>query len=98
MTRAGALCGIVPSIAIAMDRQNPTGPHLNDAVGESGGILPVMRDVQRRQTERALKPGEFRSQGCVEFCVQAREGLVQQQHARLKNNRARECDALLLSA
>ena len=81
-----------------MNRQNPTGPHLNNAVSESGGILPVMRDVHRRQTERALKPGEFRSQVCAEFCVQAGEGLVQQQHARLRNNRARECDALLLSA
>ena len=81
-----------------MDCQNPTGPHLNDAVSESGGVLPIMRDVHRRQAERALKPREFRSQVCAEFCVQTREGLVQQQHARLTNDRARECDALLLSA
>ena len=81
-----------------MDCQNPTGSHLNDAVSKSGGVLPVMRDVHRRQTERALKPREFRSQVCAEFCVQAREGLVQQQHARLTDDRARECHALLLSA
>ena len=98
MTRARASCGIVPSIAIAMNRQNPTGPHLNHAVSESGGIFPVMRDVHRRQTKRALKPGEFRTQVGAEFCVQAREGLVQQQHARLTNDRASECHALLLSA
>ena len=88
----------MPSTLIAMDRLNPTGPHLNDAVSESGGILPVMRDVHRRQTERALKPREFGSQFCTEFWVQAREGLVQQQHARLRNDRAGECHALLLSA
>jgi len=98
MTRPRTSCGIVPSTAIAMNRQNPTGPHLNNAVSESSGILSVMRDVHRRQTERALKPGEFRSQVCAEFCVQAGEGLVEQQHARLRSNGARECDALLLSA
>jgi hypothetical protein len=80
-----------------MNRQNPTGPHLNDALSESGGILPVMCDVHRRQAERALKSGEFRSQVCAEFWVQAGKGLVQQQHARLRNNGARECDTLLLS-
>ena len=81
-----------------MDCQDPTGPHLNDAVSESGGILPIMRDVHRRQAERALKPREFGSQVGAELWVQTREGLVQQQHARLTNDRASECDALLLSA
>ena len=37
--------GSCPSILIAMDCQKSTGPHLDDAVSESGGILPVMRDV-----------------------------------------------------
>ena len=81
-----------------MDCQNPTGPHLNDAVSESGRVLPIMRDVHHRQAERALKPREFGSQVCAELCVQTREGFVQQQQARLANDRASECDALLLSA
>jgi hypothetical protein len=81
-----------------MDCQNPTGPHLDDAVGENGGVLPVMRDVHRRQTERTVKPRELGSQFCTEFWVQAREGLVQQQHARLTDDPASECHALLLSA
>jgi len=81
-----------------MDCQNPTGPHLNHAVSESAGILPIMRDIHRCQAERALKPREFGSQVCAEFCVQAREGLVQQQYPRLTDDRARECDTLLLSA
>ena len=42
-----------------MDCLTATGPHLNTAVSVGGGILLVMRDVHRRQTERALKPGEF---------------------------------------
>ena len=81
-----------------MDCQNPTSPHLDDAVSESGGIFPVVRDVHRRQAERALKPREFGSQFSTKFWVKAREGLVQEQHARLTNDRASECDALLLSA
>ena len=52
------------------DGQNPTGPHLNDAVSESGGILPIMRDVHCRQAERALKPRELGSQVGAELCIQ----------------------------
>lgn len=81
-----------------MDGENATGPHLNDAVSESGGVLWVMRDVHHRQTERALKTGEFGAQVRAELCVQTRQGLVQQQHARLADDRAREGNALLLSA
>ena len=83
---------------IGMDCENSTGAHLDDAVGENGSVLTVMRDVHRRQTECALKPCEFRSQVCTQFRIEAREGLVQQQHARLTNDRACECDTLLFAA
>ncbi len=98
MTRARISYWLVPSSVVAMNCQNPTGPHLNDAVSESGGILPIMRDIHRCQTECALKPREFGSQVCAEVCVQARERLVQQQYARLTDDRASECHTLLLSS
>ena len=56
---------------MAINRHDPTGPHLNNAVSESGDILPLMGDVHHRQTERALKSGEFRPQVCAELRVQA---------------------------
>jgi hypothetical protein len=89
---------ILRSMLIGMDCENSTGAHFDDVVGESGGVLPIMRDVHHRQPERALEPREFGSQVCAELWVQTREGLVQQQQARLADDRARECHALLLSA
>jgi hypothetical protein len=36
---------------IGMDCEDSTGAHLDDTVGENSGVLTVMRDVHRRQTE-----------------------------------------------
>ena len=74
---------------IAIDGQNPTGAHLEDAVCENGSILPIVRDVYDRQIQRALEPREFGSHVCPQLGVKAREGLVQPQHTRSPTTLAR---------
>ena len=77
---------------------DPAGAHLDDGVGERGGIVPIVRDVHRGQMERALKPGEFGPKVCAKLFIETRERLVEQQHTRLANDGSSKSGALLFSS
>ncbi len=83
---------------LAIDSDNSTTAHFDDVVCKSGGVLAIMCDVDHRQSEGVMQPGEFRSQLCAKIGIETREGLVQQQNTRRANDRSRESNTLLLSA
>jgi hypothetical protein len=55
-------------------------------------------DVDHREPKAPLKPHELLPKGVSQLAVKARQRLVEHQNARLADERARERDALLLSA
>ena len=69
-----------------------------DPVGEREGILLVVRDDQRRGTERLEQRAQFADQALAQRHVEARERLVEQQVDGTRRERARHRDALLLAA
>ena len=92
--RAGAL---VERARLA-DLLQPASVHDADAVGHAEGFFLVVRDEHRRDTDGSLNLANGAPQLLANFRVERTERLVEQQHARLVRERARECDALLLAA
>ena len=72
--------------------------HDGDAVGDRERLLLVVRDVERRDAELELDAPDLLAQLHAHLRVERRERLVEQQHARLDRERARERDALLHAA
>ena len=69
-----------------------------DAVGERRRVLEVVRDEERRQTKLAQELLELRTHRPACVRVERGHGLVEEEHARVARERAREGDALPLAA
>ena len=69
--------------------------HDRDAVGDRQRLLLVVRDVDGRDPELELDAADLLAQLHAHLRVERGERLVEQQHARLDRERARERDALL---
>ena len=69
-----------------------------DLVGERRRVLVVVRDEQRRQRELAQQLVQLAADGRLRVRVERGERLVEEQHARVARERARERDALALAA
>ena len=70
----------------------------HDLIAECGNIVRVVRDQHHRNVEPRLQFGQFLPHPPAHGAVERRERLVEQQDARLRDERARERNALLLSA
>ena len=81
-----------------MDSDNSTRTHFDDVVGKSGGVLPVVRDVDHSQSEGLLQPCKFRTQLRAKIRIETRKGLVQQKNAGLANDGSCKSNALLFAA
>ena len=69
-----------------------------DLVGERGRVLEVVRDEDRRQRELAQQLLQLGAHRALRVRVERGERLVEQEHARVAGERARERDALALAA
>ena len=69
-----------------------------DPVGQRGGVLERVGDQQGRERELAEEVGELVADLPAGDRVERAERLVEQQHARVAGERARERDALALAA
>ena len=69
-----------------------------DAVAHREGLVLVVRDVDERDPDLALDPLQLDLHPLAELQVERAERLVQQQHLRAVDERARERDSLALSA
>ncbi len=69
-----------------------------DPVGELERVVAVVRDQDRRHAEASEQRREFAPDACPRVGVEGREGLVEQEELRLRDDRTRERDALLLAA
>ena len=72
--------------------------HDRNVVGDRQRLLLVVRDVERRDPELELDAPDLLAQLHAHLRIERRERLVEQQHARLDRERARERDALLHAA
>ena len=70
----------------------------DDAVGERKRFRLVMRDVDDRHAEPAMKALDFGLHLLAQVLVECGERLVEQQQLRLEDDRPRQGDALLLAA
>ena len=77
---------------------DPPLVHDGDAVGGDHRLRLVVGDVDRRDVELVVEAPDLVAHLLAEVRVEIREGLVQQEHGRLHDDRARERDALLLPA
>ena len=80
------------------DLLDPAAVHHGDAIGDRERLLLVVRDVDRRDPELELDAADLLAQLHAHLRVERRERLVEQEHARLDRQRARERDALLHAA
>ena len=69
-----------------------------DPVGERGGVLEVVGDEDGRQRELAEQLVQLDPHRRLRVGVERRQRLVEQEHAGLERERARERDALALAA
>ena len=74
------------------------GVHEDDAVGDGKRLFLVVGDVHRRDADASLQATDLDAQPLAHLGVEVGQRLVEQQHARLDDERARQRDALLLAA
>ena len=72
--------------------------HHHDAVGQRHGFTLIMGDQDRGGADGALDLAQLDLHLLAQLGVEIRERLVEQQHVRLDDQRARQRDALLLAA
>ena len=70
----------------------------SDLVGERGGVLVIVRDEQRGQSELAQELLQLAAHRRLRVRVERRERLVEQQHTGVARDRARDRDPLALAA
>lgn len=58
----------------------------------------VMRDVDHRGAELAVKPGQFQPHLHAQFRIRVRQGFIEEKHLRLSHDRAAYGHALPLAA
>ena len=80
------------------DLLNHAGLHDDDHVGDTHCLLLIVRDEHGRNFRFTLDTADFLPRLKPQARVEIGERLVQQQHARPLHQRARDGDALLLSA
>ena len=73
-------------------------PHDRDPVSHRHRLHLVVRDVDRRRLELVLDPRHLGAHLDAQACVEVRERLVHQEHARLADDRATHRNALSLAA
>ena len=73
-------------------------PHHRDSVSHRHRLHLVVCDVDRRRSELVLDPRHLGAHLDAQACVEVRERLVHQEHARLTDDRATHGDALALAA
>ena len=77
---------------------DPTGAHYHDAIGECARVVSIVCDVDCRERESPLQNSQFGAKRLAQFGIEAGKGLVQEEHARLGDERTRQGRPLLLSA
>ena len=80
------------------DLLDHAGVHDDDAIRHLHRLVLVVRHHDRRDAQRRLQVLDLGAQFLADLGVERRQRLVQQQHGRLGRQRARQRDALLLSA
>ena len=80
------------------DLLDPPRPHHGDVVRDRQRFLLIVGDIERRDSKLCLDPADLLPQLDAHLRVERRQRLVEEQHARLDRQCARECDALLHSA
>jgi hypothetical protein len=78
--------------------QHPPAVDHGDPVGKTQCFVLVVRHQQRGRAAGALQRADFVAQLLADAGVERRERFVEQQDFRLEGKRARQRDALLLSA
>ena len=72
--------------------------HDREPVGHRQRLLLVVRDVEERDPDLALEALELDLQPAPQLRVERTERLVEEEHRRREDERARERDPLLLTA
>ena len=96
--RDEAVGGPVVELARAADLLDPRVVHHGDPVGDRHRLLLVVRDEQRRHLDLLVQPAQPLAQLRADLRVERAERLVEQQHARLDGERARQRHPLALAA
>src|SRR5262249_40231398 len=72
--------------------------HHDDAIGHRKGLFLVVRHVDEHQAELALEVAQLHAHSQLQEPVEVAERLVEQQRLRLRDEHARQCHTLLLTA
>ena len=89
---------LVIDLARRADLLDPAVVHDGDAVGELQRLFLVVGDEDRGQLHVVVQPAQPAAQFLAHLGVERAERLVEQQHARLDRERARQRHALALAA
>ena len=92
------LAGAATSAARRVELDEPALDDHADPLGEHGGVLEVVGDEQRRESELAQQLAQLAAHLGLRVRVERGERLVEQQHLRVARERAGERDALALAA
>ena len=91
---AGVTCQMLRRTDLLHDRI----AHDDDAVGHREGFFLVVRHVDKRDAELALKGAQLDAHAQLQETIEAAERLVEQDRLRTRDEHAGESDALLLAA
>src|SRR6185503_13473683 len=80
------------------DGDDAARSHLDNGMGEGGGVALVVGDVNRRHVQRALQTIEFGTKCGPQLRVEARKRFVEKKHAWPTHEGPRERHPLLLAA
>ena len=84
-------------VGLRADLFGMAGIHDHDPIRDGKGLGLVVGDIDRSLASPALQVEDRVLQGIAEVLVERREGLVEEQHARVGGEDSRQRDALLLA-
>ncbi len=90
--------GVVIDLLRGADLFHNTGAHDDDAVGERHSLALIVRNVNGGDADLLLDAADLRAHRDAQLGVQVGERLVEEQNARLDDERAGERHTLLLAA
>ena len=90
--------GVVIDLLRGADLFHNTGAHDDDAVGERHSLALIVRNVNGGDADLLLDAADLRAHRDAQLGVQVGERLVEEQNARLDDERAGERHTLLLTA
>src|SRR5262245_11184962 len=91
------VAGLFIELLVRTDLEHLSGPHHGDAIGKTHRLHLIVRDVDGRDTDFAMKLLQLQSHFFAQLCIEIGQRLIEQQDLGRVGDGPRNSDSLLLA-